>query len=154
MNPVGGFGGNGPLVAPGTYRARLTANGVTKTESFTVKIDPRIAKDGITPTDLAEQARFALKVRDSLADARALSQRVRQAIDSKRGDQSALQSVWDRLTTKSGPYEDQMFIDQMSNIGREIGGADQKVPASAYDRYNQLMKEWTSIKADADRALQ
>ena len=42
----GGFGGNGPLVAPGAYKARLTAGGVTKTESFTVKIDPRIAKDG------------------------------------------------------------------------------------------------------------
>ena len=149
----GGFGGNGPLVAPGSYRARLTANGVTKTESFSVRIDPRIAKDGITATDLAEQARFALKVRDSLAEARALSARVRQAIDGKRGDPAALQTVWERLTTKSGPYEDQMFVDQMSNVGREIGGADQKVPASAYDRYNQLMKEWATIKADADKAL-
>ncbi len=149
----GGFGGNGPLVAPGSYRARLTANGVTKMESFTIKIDPRIAKDGITATDLAEQARFALKVLDSLAGARALSARVRQAIDAKRGDLAALQSVWEQLTTKSGPYEDQMFVDQMSNVGREIGGADQRVPASAYDRYNQLMKQWASIKADADKAL-
>ena len=132
---------------------RLTANGVTKTESFSVRIDPRIAKDGITATDLAEQARFALKVRDSLAEARALATRVRQAIEARRGDQSSLQSVWDRLSTKTGPYEDQMFVDQMSNVGREIGQADQKVPASAYDRYNQLMKEWTTIKADADKAL-
>ena len=75
----GGFGGGGPLVAPGAYKARLTAGGVTKTESFTVKIDPRIAKDGITVADLAEQTKFALKVRDALAEARQLSQRVRQA---------------------------------------------------------------------------
>jgi photosystem II stability/assembly factor-like uncharacterized protein len=149
----GGFGGNGPLVPPGTYRARLTANGVTKTESFSVKIDPRIAKDGITTADLTAQTQFALKVRDSLAEARALSTRVRQAIDAKRGDQSALQSLSERLNTKTGPYEDQMFIDQMSNVGREIGQADQKVPASAYDRYNQLMKDWAAIKADADKAL-
>jgi len=150
----GGFTGGGPLVAPGSYRARLTAGGVTKTESFSVRIDPRIARDGITATDLAELARFALKVRDSLADARALAARVRQAIDAKRGDSAALQGVWERLSTKAGPYEDQMFVDQLSNVGREIGGADQKVPASAYDRYNQLMKEWASIKADADKALQ
>ena len=42
----------------------------------------------------------------------------------------------------------------MSNVGREIGQADQKVPASAYERYNQLMKEWSSITddpTDADR---
>jgi len=147
----GGFSGIGPLVAPATYRARLTANGMVRTEPFTVKIDPRVAKDGVTAADLAEQTRFALKVRDSLTDARQLAARVRQAIDAKRGDQAALQAVWDRLMTKPGPYEDQMFIDQLSNVAREIGQADQKVGASAYERYSDLMKEWASIKAEADR---
>ena len=46
-----------------------------------------------------------------------------------------------------------MFIDQLSNVGREIGQADQKVPPSALERYNDLMKEWASIKADAEAAL-
>jgi hypothetical protein len=92
-------------------------------------------------------------VRDALADARQLAQRIRQAIDAKRGDQTALQSVQERLITRSGPYEDQMFIDQLSNVGREIGQADQKVGASAYERFTDLMKEWAAIKGDADRAL-
>jgi hypothetical protein len=61
--------------------------------------------------------------------------------------------VRDRLVTKSGPYEDQMFIDQLSNVGREIGQADQKVGASAYERFNDLLKEWTTIKAEAESAL-
>ena len=145
--------GAGPLVAPGAYRARLTTGGVTKTEPLTVKIDPRVAKDGVTVADLAEQAKFALKIRDSLADARQVAARVRQAMDAKRGDQTALQNVWTRLTTKPGPYEDQMFIDQLSNVQREINQADQKVGASAYERYNDLMKEWASIRAAADQAL-
>jgi photosystem II stability/assembly factor-like uncharacterized protein len=149
----GGFSGGGPLVAPGSFRARLTAGGMTKTESFAVKIDPRIAKDGVTAADLAEQTKLALKVRDALADARALATRVRQAMDAKRGDQAKLQSVADRLTTRSGPYEDQMFVDQLSNINREITQADQKVGASAYERFNQLIKEWTALKADAEAAL-
>jgi hypothetical protein len=118
-----------------------------------VKIDPRVAKDGVTAVDLAEQTKFAVKVRDSLAEARQLSQRVRQALEAKRGDPVRLQAVSERLNTKSGVYEDQMFIDQLSNVGREIGQADQKVPASAIERYNQLMKEWTSIKADGEAAL-
>ena len=46
-----------------------------------------------------------------------------------------------------------MFIDQLSNVGREIGQADQKVGASAYERFNQLMKEWAAIKTDAEAAL-
>ena len=59
----------------------------------------------------------------------------------------------ERLITKTGPYKDQMFIDQLSNVGREIGSADQKVGASAYERFNELMKEWTALKADAEAAL-
>jgi photosystem II stability/assembly factor-like uncharacterized protein len=149
----GGFGGGGPLAAPGTYRARLTAGGVTKTESFTVKIDPRVAKDGVTVADLAEQTRFALKVRDFLADARQLAGRVRQAIEAGRGDQPKLQSLLDRLVTKSGPYEDQMLIDQIANVNREINQADQKIGASAYERYTDLMKEWTALKAEAETTL-
>jgi hypothetical protein len=149
----GGGGGGGPLVAPGTYRARLTAGGVTRTESFTVKIDPRVAKDGVTVADLVEQTKFSLKVRDALAEARQLSQRVRQALEAKRGDQAKLQSLHERLVTRSGPYEDQMFIDQLSNVNREISQADQKVGASAYERFTDLMKEWTALKADAEAAL-
>ena len=76
----GGFGGGGPMVPPGTYRARLTAGGSTKTEPIVVKIDPRVAKDGITAADLAEQTKLGLKVRDQLAEARQLATRVRQAI--------------------------------------------------------------------------
>jgi len=46
-----------------------------------------------------------------------------------------------------------MFIDQMSNINREIGQADQKVGASAYERFNELMKEWAVLKVDTESAL-
>src|SRR5262249_43557960 len=134
-------------------KARLTAGGVTKTETFTVKIDPRVAKDLVTTADLAEQTRVALKVRDTLADARELSTRIRQAIEARRGDAVRLQAVFERLNTRTGPYEDQMFIDQLSNVGRVVGGADQKVPASAYERLTQLMKGWDSIKADGEAAL-
>ena len=149
----GGFGGGGPLVAPGAFKAWLTAGGVTKTEPFAVKIDPRIARDGTTVADLAAQTAFALKVRDALAEARAVQARVRQALDARRGDQAKLQSTWERLTTKGGPYEDQMFVDQLNNVNRVISEADQKVGASAIERFNQLMKEWAALKADAEAAL-
>jgi hypothetical protein len=149
----GGSGGSGPLVAPGTFKARLTAGALTRTEPLVVKIDPRVAKDGVTVADLAEQTKFALKVRDLVAEAGQLARRVRQALDAKRSDQAKLQSLWDRLRTKSGPYEDQMFIDQVSNIAREVSQADQKVGASAYERLNDLMKEWAALKADAESAL-
>ncbi len=148
-----GQGGGGPLAPPGAYKARFTAGGTTKTETVVVKMDPREPKDGITTADLAEQTKFALKVRDALTDARALAAKVRAALESKTGDQAKLQDLESRLVTKSGPYEDQMFVDQLSNVGREVGQADQRVGASAYDRFNELMKEWATIKADADKVL-
>ena len=74
-------------------------------------------------------------------------------MEAKRGDQAKRQSAWDRLTTKSGPYEDQMFVDQMSNVYRSISQADQKVPPSYVERFNQLAKEWVALKADAEAAL-
>ena len=89
----GGFGGGGPVVAPGAFKARLTADGVTKTEPLVVKIDPRVAKDGITVADLRRDE-VALKVRDALAEARQLATRVRQAVEAKRGDQAKLRRCW------------------------------------------------------------
>ena len=148
----GGFGA-GPLVAPGSFK-RVSPRAVSpKTEAFIVRIDPRVAKDGVTVADLAEQTKFALKVRDAVFDARQLAQRVRQAQEAKRGDQAKLRAIQERLTTKSGPVQDQMFIDQLSNVGRQIGQADRKVGASAYERFNDLMKEWAPLKAEAESAL-
>jgi hypothetical protein len=46
-----------------------------------------------------------------------------------------------------------MFIDQVSNVNREINEADQKVGASAIERFNELIREFASIKADAEAAL-
>jgi hypothetical protein len=46
-----------------------------------------------------------------------------------------------------------MFIDQLSNVGREINQADQRVGASAFERFADLQKEWAPLKAEAEAAL-
>ena len=137
---------------PAAYKARLTAGGVTKTESFTVKIDPRVAKDGITVADLAEQTKFALKVRDALAEARQL------VAARAPGDGRPNAAIRRQLQSHVGAPDDQdrrRTKIRCSSIscrtsGREIGQADQKVGASAYERFNDLMKEWAALKADAE----
>ena len=149
----GGFGGGGPMVPPGTYRARLTAGGVTKTEPIVVKIDPRVAKDGITAADLAEQTKLGLKVRDQLAEARQLATRVRQAIagETRRPDQAP---------GRAGPSGDEGRSVRGSDVHRSdverrprdrTGGSEGR--RERVRRFNQLMKEWTAIKADAEAAL-
>ena len=45
---------SGPLAPPGNYQVRLTGDGVTQTQSFVIKKDPRLVN--VTDADLAEQA--------------------------------------------------------------------------------------------------
>ena len=149
----GGFSGAGPLAPPGAYTARLTANGVTRTESFTVRIDPRYAKDGITVADLAEQTNLALKVRDSLAEARRLGERVKQAMDRPGADKAKLEALYYRIVNRPGPYPDNMLVEQFANVAREIGQADQKVGASAFERYDELVRQLTAMKSEVDKAV-
>jgi photosystem II stability/assembly factor-like uncharacterized protein len=159
--PEGGFGG--PLVPPGKYSVRLTSGGQTITRAFDIKSDPRIAADGVTDGDIAEQVKFQLQVRDALSDARKLQQSIEQAMQKaglKPGlDQGAvgsspsttkydhpLRELYAKVVTTPGIYTQGMLIDQLSNIQRMITQADQKIGKDAYDRYADLVKEMAAIE--------
>ena len=149
--PDGGLGG--PMAPPGTYRARLTVDGRTMTEPFQLLVDPRVARAGVTQADLVEQARFALKVRDTISEARQLADRIQKAMRSGTGDKAALQRVYNELVNTPGPYTPNELIAQISNIEREVGNADQKVGASAFARYTVVLKDFARVKADAAEVL-
>jgi hypothetical protein len=55
----------GPRIVPGSYQVKLTVDGQTMTETFTVKPDPRLAT---TAADYAKQLDLALKIRDKLTE--------------------------------------------------------------------------------------
>lgn len=61
-----------------------------------------------------------------------------------------LQRLWARLVTAPGPYEQGMVIDQLSNIMRAEGAADQKVGAESRRRFDDLAKELKAIEAAFD----
>jgi hypothetical protein len=63
----------GPLVAPGTYEARLTVNGKTYRQSFPVIMDPRVRTPGY---GIAAQRDLGLKILDAMAVAFAANQQV------------------------------------------------------------------------------
>jgi hypothetical protein len=165
----------GPLVAPGKYSARLIAGDVNQTRSFEVKVDPGVVKDGTTIADLVDQQNFLLALRDASNDAAATRLRVQQAM-LKAGVQPAaspgpgesttqlveklrktdtpaarLQSLWARLVSAPGTYEQPMLIDQLSSINRVESGADQKVGAESRRRLEDLVKELKSIQSELAR---
>ncbi len=160
--PEGGPGG--PMVPPGKYSVRLTAAGQTITRTFDIKSDPRVAGDGVSDGDIAEQVKFQLQVRDALSDARKLQQEIEQAMQ-KAGQKpqlapgapasspsttkydNELQARYAKVVTTPGVYTQGMLIDQLSNVQRMITQADQKVGKDAYDRYADLMKELAAAEA-------
>ena len=152
------WGNNGPMAAPGKYTVTLSAGTAERlTRTFEVHVDPDVLKDGITIADLVEQQNFLLAVRDAIAQATQLRERVQAAMQKANVPmppspgpgqsvanityQHPLQRIWARLVTAPGIYEQGMLIDQLGNIVRAEGGADQKVGAESRRRFDDLMKE-------------
>ena len=161
--------GNVPA-APGRYTVKLTAGGITRTAPLEFSVDPRVLEAGVTNADLTAQQDFLLKVRDTIAEAVQARTKVLQAMQQagvqpppspgagestteliaklqKEGTPaSRLQSLWARLVTAPGTYEQGMLIDQLQNILRAEDGADQKVGQESVRRLDDLMSELHAIQ--------
>ncbi|MDE3197551.1 MAG: glycosyl hydrolase [Acidobacteriota bacterium] len=68
-------GVTGPRIAPGHYRARMTADGKTQTVEFDVKPDPRLTT---TSEEYAKQLSLALQIRNKLSETNAGVVKVRE----------------------------------------------------------------------------
>jgi hypothetical protein len=152
-----GRGGGAPLVLPGTYQVRFSAAGTSETQPLVVKLDPRLAQDGITLADLQEQQALQLKLSEAMAAGRRAAARLREAREKLRGDAEVvrrLQSLEARLVTAGGSYPQPMLIDQFGNVARMIGQADQKVGRDAFLRYDDLKEQLDALLAEVERTLQ
>jgi photosystem II stability/assembly factor-like uncharacterized protein len=160
---------NGPLVAPGKYVASLSvpAGGSASpllSRELEVQVDPGVLRDGVTVADLVDQQNFLVRVRDAIRDGTSLRDQTQQAM-LKADIQPArspgpgesinsleyrhpLQRIWARLVTAPGIYEQGMLIDQLGNLARAEGGADQKVGAESRRRLDDLLSEMKAIEAE------
>ena len=148
----GAAGSAGPLVVPGSYQVRLSAGEWSQSRPLEVRIDPRVAADGVTQANLQEQLDLLLKVRDAIAEARPLGAKLvaaRQAAQPGSASARALQALVDRVVTADVVYPQPMLIDQLSNIARMAGQADQKVGRDAFVRFDDLKRELAAVKAEA-----
>ena len=142
----------GPLVVPGSYQVRLAVGEWSQSRPLEVRMDPRVAAEGVTRVDLQEQLDLALKIRDAMSEAASLATKIAAARRASRPDAPAarsLQSLFDRIVTAGTVYPQPKLIDQLANVARMIGQADQKVGRDAFDRFDDLSKEMAAIKAEA-----
>ena len=156
-------GSGGPLVVPGNYEIKLTANGSTQTQMAEVKADPRALEAGTTQEDLVAQQELSLKVRSLLSDVRkleyALSNR-KGEIDSlmesgsaKKAMKRELESIreaLEKVSTPEGRYMTPMLVDQTSYLYYMLGQADQRPGQDAYQRYEVLLQQYDGLQSDND----
>jgi len=132
---------------------RLSADGWSKTQPLVLKIDPRLAKDGVTQADLEEQLALNLKIRDAMGEARRLVQQIDEALKDSKGEAGRLREIRAKLVTASGPYPQPMLIDQLGNLNRMVSGGDRKVGRSAFEFFEVIKKEMADLEAEINRAL-
>lgn len=157
---VPGFRGlQGPMVAPGEYRIRLSMGAFSEGRSLRVLSDPRLVKDGVTDAMIAEQTKLLLDIRDRVMETRAVLQKLTEARTRAQAEKTpagtarlkAIESVIAKIQTAPGAYPQPMLIDQFAAVARMLGQADQKPGRDAYERFNDLVKDLEGVKAEATR---
>lgn len=131
---------NGPLVAPGMYTVQLKIAEQSFKQTFEIKIDPRVAAEGITVAAIENQIAMQQKVMNLLSESRKLQAQLEKDTSNKA------QIVLKKLKNGSGAYPQQMFVSQVSYLLNMISNADQKPGAEAQKRFLELTNQFKMLK--------
>ncbi len=104
----------GPVATPGVYQVRLAAGGRTLTQHFSITKNPMLAN--ITDTDLQEQFKLALQVRDRLSQANEAVVRIRSLKDQITDRLAKIDRNKDPNIAASG----EAFASKLTDIEGEI----------------------------------
>ena len=147
-------------VAPGAYQARLTVDSKTFTQPFTVNLDPILAAEGLTASDIQGQFDHNTRMRQLVADANAVVTRVRAAQTQLRGATGAdaekakkVEAIAAKLLTEPVRYGKPGLQAHITYLSGMTTGVDQKVGKDALDRYAVLRKELDAIVAELDGVI-
>jgi len=142
----------GVTLPPGQYQVRLKTGAVSQTQTFNVLIDPRIAADGVTLSDLQEQFEHNMRMRDLVSSANQLVTRVREAIGKSPND-ARLLALAAKLLTEPVRYGKPGLQAHILYLASMTSNVDQKIGRDAIERYQVLKKELDALRAEADRIL-
>lgn len=149
----------GPHVAPDVYTAVLIAGKDTLKQPFTIQIDPKVLKSGITETDLQAQTDLNLKIVDLLSDANRLAGKVQKELKKLKATKKAsintdrktlLEKTEKALVRAKGHYTKPMLISQIQYLYGMLNRGDQRPGKDAYERYEVLKKEFDILNNDSD----
>ena len=143
--------GRGPMAVPGRYTVRLSAGDWSATEPLELRIDPRVASDGVTVADLQLQLEHNMRVGELMVDARELLRRVRALEEGATGEVAA---EAERIRLQLVPPEDissyppRMLINHIGYLQSMTMRADQRPGRDAVQRYQELRGRVDALAAE------
>ena len=153
-------GQQGILMPPGAYQARLKVGDTTATQPLIVRIDPRLAADGVTDADLREQYEHNVRMRDLIEAVNRVAARLRDAQSRFRNATGAeaetakkVTAVAAKVFTEPVRYGKPGIQAHITYLAGMTTSVDQKIGRDAIERYQVLKKELDGISAELDRIL-
>ena len=155
----------GPLAPPGTYRVRLTSGGKILTQSFEVKLDPRLK--GVTLDDVKEEFKAAIKIRDRVSQANEAVIKIREIkAQLIKADPIANKKIIDRLSgieeniyqVKNQSAQDPLNFpikvnNRLAALESSIEVGDARPTDASYKVYDELSAELQKYLDDLDSVL-
>jgi photosystem II stability/assembly factor-like uncharacterized protein len=142
----------GVTLPPEQYQVRLKTGGVSHTQTLNVLIDPRVAADGVTISDLQEQFEHNMRMRELVSSVNQLVIRVREAMNKSPHD-ARLTALAAKLLTEPVRYGKPGLQAHVTYLASMTANVDQKIGRDAIERYQVLKKEFDTLRAEADRIL-
>ena len=152
----------GPLALPGEYQVRITANGKTETQSFEIKVDPRVK--GVKNADLNEQFDLSMKIRDKVSEAneavikiRAYKNDMGKKISSKKLEK--LNSIEEQIyQVKNESSQDPLNFpirlnNKIASLGGIVDSAEARPTDGSYIVFKELSEELDKLINEMNSVL-
>ncbi|WP_247042593.1 VPS10 domain-containing protein [Allomuricauda sp. F6463D] len=140
----------GPMVLPGEYQVKVTANGKSETREFEVKMDPRV--QGVTLADLEKQFDLLLNLRDKFSEANEAVISIRE-YKQEKGDKirksilKKLNAIESELyQVKNESRQDPLnypikLNNKLASLSLIVDSAEARPTDGAYQVYEELSQE-------------
>ncbi|MEO7995879.1 MAG: hypothetical protein ABI852_00470 [Gemmatimonadaceae bacterium] len=145
---------------PGDYKVRVIAGATTKTVSMPVRIDPRLAAEGLTAADIKEQFEHNTRVRElvtevnaAVARTRAVETRMKNPTGASLDTLNKVKAISEQLNTAPMRYGKPGLQAHITYLNSMTSRVDQKVGRDALDRYKTLRTDFDVLKAQLDKIL-
>ena len=156
----------GPLAPPGMYKVNLITAGKTLTQSFEIKMDPRVK--GVSLADVEERFKLAMLIRDQTSKANEAVIKIREIKDTitKAGTADQNKIILTQLSNieenlyqvKNQSSQDPLNFpiklnNRLAALGRSIETGESKPTDGAYKVYKELVGDLTKQLMDLEKLL-